>query len=64
MSDLTLKDVSEDDRDSGDDPTDDGGGGSLTDRLRELAQQLLDALDELLAPPPQLIPVRARPRRR
>jgi len=34
----------------------------ITDRVKEALQGLLEALDQLLAPPPRLVPVRIRRR--
>jgi len=37
-----------------------GQDKSITDRVKEALQDLLEALDQLLAPPPRLVPVRVR----
>jgi len=52
-SDLTLKYVS--DKDAGEQK-------GITDRVKEALEGLLEALDQLLAPPPRLVPVRVRGR--
>jgi len=37
-----------------------GHDKSVTDRVKEALQGLLEALDQLLAPPPRLVPVRVQ----
>jgi hypothetical protein len=53
MSDLTLNYVSD---------KAEGSTKGITESVKEALKGLLEALDQLLAPPPRLIPVRVRRR--
>ena len=41
-----------------------GAGEKVKEKVKEILESVVDALESLLAPPPQLVPVRPAGRRR